>query len=144
MLYLNIIVLKRMSYFCTVWPGLETHFLLTTKEGTNKPYFVSISGEVIAVVGSCETLGGWCHQKAVILQPAEEDGYMCNAILCLHSSASTVTLDPHINLLCLVSPSTLWRTTVEVPRRGETKYRYFMGLILESKVRFSFPSKQTW
>lgn len=69
-------------------------------------------GEVIAVVGSCETLGSWCHQKAVTLQPAEEDG-------------------------------TLWRTTVEVPRGGETKYRYFKGFILESKVRFSFPSKQT-
>ncbi|XP_059368161.1 glycerophosphocholine phosphodiesterase GPCPD1 [Carassius carassius] len=59
-------------------------------------------GEVIAVVGSCETLGGWCHQKAVTLQLAEEDG-------------------------------TLWRTTVEVPRGDETKYRYFKGFILESK-----------
>uniref|UniRef100_A0A671QUU3 Glycerophosphocholine phosphodiesterase 1 n=1 Tax=Sinocyclocheilus anshuiensis TaxID=1608454 RepID=A0A671QUU3_9TELE len=59
-------------------------------------------GEVIAVVGSCESLGCWCHQKAVTLQPAEEDG-------------------------------TLWRATVEVPRGGETKYRYFKGFILESK-----------
>ncbi|KAI5611240.1 glycerophosphocholine phosphodiesterase GPCPD1 isoform X1, partial [Silurus asotus] len=32
------------------------------------------AGEVIAVVGSCETLGSWCHQKALPLQPAEEDG----------------------------------------------------------------------
>ncbi|XP_051951761.1 glycerophosphocholine phosphodiesterase GPCPD1 [Xyrauchen texanus] len=31
-------------------------------------------GEVIAVVGSCETLGSWCHQKAVALQRADEDG----------------------------------------------------------------------
>lgn len=31
-------------------------------------------GEVIAVVGSCETFGSWCHQKAVPLQPAQEDG----------------------------------------------------------------------
>uniref|UniRef100_A0A671QUU0 Glycerophosphocholine phosphodiesterase 1 n=1 Tax=Sinocyclocheilus anshuiensis TaxID=1608454 RepID=A0A671QUU0_9TELE len=61
-------------------------------------------GEVIAVVGSCESLGCWCHQKAVTLQPAEEDGYI-----------------------------TLWRATVEVPRGGETKYRYFKGFILESK-----------
>ncbi|XP_017311667.1 glycerophosphocholine phosphodiesterase GPCPD1 isoform X1 [Ictalurus punctatus] len=30
-------------------------------------------GEVIAVVGSCETLGSWCYQKALPLQPAEED-----------------------------------------------------------------------
>ncbi|XP_026886276.2 glycerophosphocholine phosphodiesterase GPCPD1 isoform X3 [Electrophorus electricus] len=29
-------------------------------------------GEVIAVVGSCGTLGNWCHQKAVPLQPAED------------------------------------------------------------------------
>uniref|UniRef100_A0A673J7Z9 Glycerophosphocholine phosphodiesterase GPCPD1-like n=1 Tax=Sinocyclocheilus rhinocerous TaxID=307959 RepID=A0A673J7Z9_9TELE len=75
---------------------------LTTKERINKLYFVSISGEVIAVVGSCESLGCWCHQKAVTLQPAEEDG-------------------------------TLWRATVEVPRGGEIKYRYFKGFFLESK-----------
>lgn len=51
----------------------------------------------------------------------------------------------HMFIFCVLShPSTLWRTTVEIPRGGETKYRYFMGLILESKVRFSFPSKQTW
>lgn len=32
------------------------------------------TGEVIAVVGSCESLGSWCYQKAVTLQPTEEDG----------------------------------------------------------------------
>uniref|UniRef100_A0A673ZM02 Glycerophosphocholine phosphodiesterase 1 n=1 Tax=Salmo trutta TaxID=8032 RepID=A0A673ZM02_SALTR len=31
-------------------------------------------GEVIAVVGSCEALGGWCHQRAVTLQLVEHDG----------------------------------------------------------------------
>ncbi|XP_010880486.2 glycerophosphocholine phosphodiesterase GPCPD1 isoform X1 [Esox lucius] len=31
-------------------------------------------GEVIAVVGSCEALGSWSHQKAVTLQPVEYDG----------------------------------------------------------------------
>uniref|UniRef100_A0A3B4CPK0 Glycerophosphocholine phosphodiesterase 1 n=1 Tax=Pygocentrus nattereri TaxID=42514 RepID=A0A3B4CPK0_PYGNA len=31
-------------------------------------------GEVIAVVGSCETLGSWCPQKAVPLQQSEDDG----------------------------------------------------------------------
>ncbi|XP_076872926.1 glycerophosphocholine phosphodiesterase GPCPD1 isoform X2 [Brachyhypopomus gauderio] len=31
-------------------------------------------GEVIAVVGDCETLGNWCHHKAVPLQAAEDDG----------------------------------------------------------------------
>uniref|UniRef100_A0AAR2K1X5 GP-PDE domain-containing protein n=1 Tax=Pygocentrus nattereri TaxID=42514 RepID=A0AAR2K1X5_PYGNA len=30
--------------------------------------------EVIAVVGSCETLGSWCPQKAVPLQQSEDDG----------------------------------------------------------------------
>lgn len=59
-------------------------------------------GEVIAVVGSCEALGNWCHQKAVTLHPAEEDG-------------------------------TLWRTTIQVPRGAETKYRYFKGHFLEAK-----------
>ncbi|KAG7460718.1 hypothetical protein MATL_G00201790 [Megalops atlanticus] len=31
-------------------------------------------GEVIAVVGSCDSLGNWCSQKAVTLQPQEDDG----------------------------------------------------------------------
>ncbi|KAJ8009519.1 hypothetical protein DPEC_G00089720 [Dallia pectoralis] len=31
-------------------------------------------GEVIAVVGSCEALGNWSHQKAVTLEPVEDDG----------------------------------------------------------------------
>ncbi|XP_022050368.2 glycerophosphocholine phosphodiesterase GPCPD1 isoform X1 [Acanthochromis polyacanthus] len=31
-------------------------------------------GEVIAVVGSCEELGNWSHQKAVTLQPVGDDG----------------------------------------------------------------------
>ncbi|XP_041721372.1 glycerophosphocholine phosphodiesterase GPCPD1 isoform X2 [Coregonus clupeaformis] len=31
-------------------------------------------GEVIAVVGSCEALGDWCHQRAVTLQLVEHDG----------------------------------------------------------------------
>ncbi|TDH00218.1 hypothetical protein EPR50_G00186110 [Perca flavescens] len=32
------------------------------------------SGEVIAVVGSCEALGSWSHQKAVTLHPDGNDG----------------------------------------------------------------------
>uniref|UniRef100_A0A673JI64 Glycerophosphocholine phosphodiesterase GPCPD1-like n=1 Tax=Sinocyclocheilus rhinocerous TaxID=307959 RepID=A0A673JI64_9TELE len=72
---------------------------LTTKERINKLYFVSISGEVIAVVGSCESLGCWCHQKAVTLQPAEEDGYMCNAILLGFVFPKSVhNLNPHLKL----------------------------------------------
>ncbi|TKS75918.1 Glycerophosphocholine phosphodiesterase GPCPD1 [Collichthys lucidus] len=31
-------------------------------------------GEVIAVVGSCEALGGWCHQKALTLDSEGNDG----------------------------------------------------------------------
>ncbi|KAM3861312.1 glycerophosphocholine phosphodiesterase GPCPD1 [Diretmus argenteus] len=31
-------------------------------------------GEVIAVVGSCEALGSWCHQRAVRLHPVGDDG----------------------------------------------------------------------
>lgn len=31
-------------------------------------------GEVIAVVGSCEALGCWSHQKAVTLHPDGNDG----------------------------------------------------------------------
>uniref|UniRef100_A0A671U3M4 Glycerophosphocholine phosphodiesterase 1 n=1 Tax=Sparus aurata TaxID=8175 RepID=A0A671U3M4_SPAAU len=59
-------------------------------------------GEVIAVVGSCEALGNWNHQKAVILHPGGDDG-------------------------------NLWTTTVTVPKRVLSKYRYFKGFFLESK-----------
>ncbi|XP_055741347.1 glycerophosphocholine phosphodiesterase GPCPD1-like isoform X2 [Salvelinus fontinalis] len=38
-------------------------------------------GEVIAVVGSCEALGAWCHQRAVTLQPAEHDGTLWKRII---------------------------------------------------------------
>ncbi|KAF7666938.1 hypothetical protein LDENG_00086390 [Lucifuga dentata] len=31
-------------------------------------------GEVVAVVGSCEALGSWCHQKALTLQPVCDEG----------------------------------------------------------------------
>ncbi|XP_056150004.1 glycerophosphocholine phosphodiesterase GPCPD1 [Lampris incognitus] len=42
---------------------METTQVTLTVRGETAP------GEVIAVVGSCEVLGSWCHQKAVILQP---------------------------------------------------------------------------
>uniref|UniRef100_A0A3Q1DHR8 Glycerophosphocholine phosphodiesterase 1 n=1 Tax=Amphiprion ocellaris TaxID=80972 RepID=A0A3Q1DHR8_AMPOC len=41
-------------------------------------------GEVIAVVGSCEALGNWSHQKAVTLQPVGDDG-------CTWTTTVTVT-----------------------------------------------------
>lgn len=53
---------------------------------------IFVSGEVIAVVGSCETLGSWCHQKAVTLQPAEEDGYVSHDILYLAFNFITIYL----------------------------------------------------
>uniref|UniRef100_A0A671QUW4 Glycerophosphocholine phosphodiesterase 1 n=1 Tax=Sinocyclocheilus anshuiensis TaxID=1608454 RepID=A0A671QUW4_9TELE len=113
--------------------------LLTTKERINKLYFVSISGEVIAVVGSCESLGCWCHQKAVTLQPAEEDGYMCNAILCLPSSASIVTLDPHIYLLCLVSTQHLVENGIECVDSGWLTCQTEIRLRLHYSVKTPVP-----
>lgn len=93
------------------------------------------SGEVIAVVGSCETLGKWCHQEAVTLQPTEEDGYVSHAIFYLFLfDLDALDYMLLFCLFCLVS--TLWRTTVLVPRGAETKYRYFKGLFFESKVRW--------
>ncbi|TRY88498.1 hypothetical protein DNTS_005172 [Danionella cerebrum] len=78
-----------------MWPGEPLLF------PERHPMGESNICEVIAVVGSSETLGGWCHQKAITLKPTEED-------------------------------STLWRTSVQVPRGSETKYRYFKGFVLES------------
>ncbi|XP_056301477.1 glycerophosphocholine phosphodiesterase GPCPD1 [Danio aesculapii] len=46
-------------------------------------------GEVIAVVGSCETLGSWCQQKAVTLQPAEEDGGLWRTTIHVPRGAET-------------------------------------------------------
>nr|AAH85594.1 Si:rp71-81o21.1 [Danio rerio] len=46
-------------------------------------------GEVIAVVGSCETLGSWCQQKAVTLQPAEEDGTLWRTTIHVPRGAET-------------------------------------------------------
>lgn len=60
-------------------------------------------GEVFAVVGSCEALGSWSHQKAVTLHPVG-GGDEC-----------------------------MWTTTVTVPKGVVTQYRYFKGFFLESK-----------
>uniref|UniRef100_A0A674PE97 Glycerophosphocholine phosphodiesterase 1 n=1 Tax=Takifugu rubripes TaxID=31033 RepID=A0A674PE97_TAKRU len=57
-------------------------------------------GEVIAVVGGCEALGSWSHQKAVTLN---HDG-------------------------------NVWTQTIAVPMGVVSKYRYFKGFFLESKV----------
>lgn len=39
---------------------------------SHAPFIFSI-GEVFAVVGSCEALGSWSHQKAVTLHPVGGD-----------------------------------------------------------------------
>nr|XP_020488124.1 glycerophosphocholine phosphodiesterase GPCPD1 isoform X1 [Labrus bergylta]XP_020488125.1 glycerophosphocholine phosphodiesterase GPCPD1 isoform X1 [Labrus bergylta]XP_020488126.1 glycerophosphocholine phosphodiesterase GPCPD1 isoform X1 [Labrus bergylta]XP_020488127.1 glycerophosphocholine phosphodiesterase GPCPD1 isoform X1 [Labrus bergylta]XP_020488128.1 glycerophosphocholine phosphodiesterase GPCPD1 isoform X1 [Labrus bergylta] len=41
-------------------------------------------GEVIAVVGDCEALGSWCHQKAVILRPDSNEGNTWTTTITLH------------------------------------------------------------
>ncbi|KAM7395704.1 hypothetical protein PAMA_007125 [Pampus argenteus] len=48
---------------------METSQVTLAVRGETSP------GEVIAVVGSCESLGSWSHQKAVILNPDGNDGY---------------------------------------------------------------------
>lgn len=60
-------------------------------------------GEVIAVAGSCEALGNWSHQKAVILHPDGNDG-------------------------------NTWTKTITVPKGVVSKYRYFKGFFLQSKI----------
>ncbi|CAL8394603.1 unnamed protein product [Arctogadus glacialis] len=60
-------------------------------------------GEVIAVVGSCEALGSWCHKRAIPLQ------------------------------LNVGNDGTFWSRTITLPRGLEFKYRYFQGFFLESK-----------
>ncbi|XP_010731532.2 glycerophosphocholine phosphodiesterase GPCPD1 isoform X2 [Larimichthys crocea] len=47
---------------------METATVTLSVRGETSP------GEVIAVVGSCEALGGWCHQKALTLHPDSNDG----------------------------------------------------------------------
>ncbi|XP_053236688.1 glycerophosphocholine phosphodiesterase GPCPD1 isoform X1 [Podarcis raffonei] len=59
-------------------------------------------GEVLAICGSCNSLGSWDPQSAVILQPEEEAGDVL-----------------------------LWRTTVPLPRGDDIEYRYFQGTFLE-------------
>ncbi|KAI1897742.1 hypothetical protein AGOR_G00086410 [Albula goreensis] len=40
-------------------------------------------GEQIGVVGSCEALGSWCSQRAVALQPPEDDGTLWKRTVCI-------------------------------------------------------------
>ncbi|KAM6992472.1 glycerophosphocholine phosphodiesterase GPCPD1 isoform 2-T2 [Tautogolabrus adspersus] len=47
---------------------METCHVTLAVRGETSP------GEVIAVVGDCEALGSWCHQRAVILRPDSNEG----------------------------------------------------------------------
>ncbi|XP_074472056.1 glycerophosphocholine phosphodiesterase GPCPD1 isoform X1 [Sebastes fasciatus] len=61
-------------------------------------------GEVIAVVGSCEALGSWSHEKAVPLHPAGAG-----------------------------NDGNVWTATITVPKGAVSKYRYLKGFFLEPK-----------
>ncbi|XP_076016331.1 glycerophosphocholine phosphodiesterase GPCPD1 [Genypterus blacodes] len=55
---------------------MESQVTLTVRGDTSP-------GEVIAVVGSCEALGNWSHQRAVTLRPACDDGSIWSATVAL-------------------------------------------------------------
>lgn len=140
---INMIVLKGMSSFCTLSPGDTFLCLPQRRELINCILFLYQArwSQWLAVVKP------WAAGVIRKLWPCSQQRRMGTCAMpsyvCLPAHAQLPLT--HIFIFCVSShPSTLWRTTVEVPRGGETKYRYFKGFILESKVRFSFPSKQTW
>ncbi|XP_044300084.1 glycerophosphocholine phosphodiesterase GPCPD1 isoform X1 [Varanus komodoensis] len=66
---------------------------------------ISPPGEVFAICGSCNALGNWNPQCAVILQPEDEAGDVL-----------------------------LWKATVDLPRGKDIDYRYFQGTFLEPQT----------
>uniref|UniRef100_A0A0F7Z1M7 Glycerophosphocholine phosphodiesterase GPCPD1 n=1 Tax=Micrurus fulvius TaxID=8637 RepID=A0A0F7Z1M7_MICFL len=66
---------------------------------------VSPPGEVLAICGSCYSLGNWNPQCAVILHPEDEAG-----------------------------DTLLWKATVDLPGGKNITYRYFQGSFLEPKT----------
>lgn len=58
-------------------------------------FALTLSGEVVAVVGGCEALGSWCHQKAVILSPV---GDGCSTSLLRTGRSKWPFLPPCINV----------------------------------------------
>lgn len=62
----------------------------------------TLPGEVLAICGSCNTLGSWDPRGAVILQPEDDAG-----------------------------DALLWKATVELRRGDNIRYRYFQGTFLE-------------
>ncbi|XP_012682200.2 glycerophosphocholine phosphodiesterase GPCPD1 isoform X2 [Clupea harengus] len=64
-------------------PAMESTYVTLTVRGTTSP------GEVIAVVGSCESLGNWCYQRAVTLQPTEADGTLWKKTITVPRGAVT-------------------------------------------------------
>lgn len=65
------------------------------------PCVETLSGEVIAVVGGCEALGSWCHQKAVVLS-AIGDG--CNTF--------SNVLDDHNGGFCALFINTVYLSSI--------------------------------
>lgn len=66
------------------------------------------SGEVIAVVGSCESLGIWSYQKAVVLKALSDEGFVitwfCNStkaqkifFVCILTAMSPPLASPEIS-----------------------------------------------
>ncbi|XP_053140793.1 glycerophosphocholine phosphodiesterase GPCPD1 isoform X2 [Hemicordylus capensis] len=64
---------------------------------------VSPPGEVLAICGSCNSLGNWNPQCAVMLHPEDEAGDVL-----------------------------LWKAIVDLPRGADVEYRYFQGTFLEA------------
>lgn len=58
-----------------------------------------LSGEVVAVVGGCEALGSWCHQKAVILSPI---GDGCMTFLQALDHHSVIEISENLNTMRLL------------------------------------------
>ncbi|XP_037606325.1 glycerophosphocholine phosphodiesterase GPCPD1 isoform X2 [Sebastes umbrosus] len=83
---------------CACVPTMETTQVTLTVRGETSP------GEVIAVVGSCEALGSWSHEKAVTLHPAGAG-----------------------------NDGNVWTATITVPKGAVSKYRYLKGFFLEPK-----------
>ncbi|XP_067421439.1 glycerophosphocholine phosphodiesterase GPCPD1 [Emydura macquarii macquarii] len=79
---------------------------MTPSQVTFEVRGTSIPGEVFAICGSCNSLGNWNPQTAVVLQADDDDD----------------------------ADGVLWKTTVELIRGVAVQYRYFKGCFLEPKT----------
>ena len=55
-----------MFLLLTICCAFAVHTVNVKANMTSFGWFL---GEVIAVVGSCDALGSWCHKRAIPLQP---------------------------------------------------------------------------